>query len=56
MFTPHARAVLDPGPLLLSGTKRIPGDVARFEQKWGKEIHDPCYSERFSRKKADYRF
>ncbi len=56
VFTPHAQARLDPRPLLLSGEERPAADVARFEEKWGTEIHDPCYSPRFSKKKANYRF
>ena len=56
VFTPHARAVLAPGPLLLSGAGRDSADVARFEEKWGTALHDPCYSSRFSRKKANYHY
>ncbi len=42
VFTPHARARLEPCPLLLSGKERDPRDTARFEAQWGKDIHDPC--------------
>ena len=54
VFTPHAKAELAPNRLLLSGTARNENDTAFFEQKWGKDIHDPCYSGRFSKKKANY--
>jgi hypothetical protein len=56
VFTPHAKAELAPNRLLLSGTTRNEKDTVLFEQKWGKDIHDPCYSERFSRKKANYHY
>jgi hypothetical protein len=56
VFTPHAQAVLEKNPLLLSGKKRVSGDVALFEQKWGTQVHDPCYSPRFGKKKANYQF
>lgn len=56
VFTPHAKAELAPCGLLLSGTERNEADVRRFEEKWGTDVHDPCYSERFGKKKADYRF
>ena len=56
VFTPHARARLDPCTLLLSGTARNPQDVARYEQTWGTDVYDPCYSRRFGRKKANYKF
>ena len=42
VFTPHARARLEPCPLLLSGKVRDPRDAARFEAQWGKVVHDPC--------------
>ena len=42
VFTPHARARLEPCPLLLSGKVRDPRDAARFEAQWGKDVHDPC--------------
>ena len=42
VFTPHARAQLEPCPLLLSGKERDPRDAARFEAQWGKVVHDPC--------------
>ena len=56
VFTPHAQAVLERSPMLLSGTDRNPADAARFGKRWGTDVHDPCYSERFSKKKADYRY
>ena len=56
VFTPHARAQLERNPLLLSGLKRNKEDVALFEEKWGTEIHDPCYSSRFSRRRANYHY
>ena len=42
--------------LLLSGKDRNPQDVARFEEAGGKDVHDPCYSGRFGKKKANYQF
>ena len=56
VFTPHAQAQLESCALLLSGEERDPQDVARFEEAWGTDLHDPCYSFRFSRKKANYKF
>ena len=56
VFTPHAQAKLEPRSLLLSGKERDPLDTARFEERWGTAVHDPCYSVRFSRKKADYHY
>ena len=60
VITPHATAVLEPSPLLLSskkrGTKEISADMKLFEEKWGKKIYDPCYSSRFRRDKANCRF
>ena len=56
VFTPHAQAQLAPRSMLLSGKARDAEDVSRFQARWGSDIHDPCYSERFSRKKADYRY
>ena len=56
VFTPHAKAELLPNRLLLPGTERNAADVALFERKWGQAVHDPCYSERFGRKKADYHY
>ena len=56
VFTPHAQAQLAPCALLLSGTERNPRDLARYEGTWGREVHDPCYSPRFGKKKANYRF
>ena len=56
VFTPHAQARLETNALLLSGEERNPRDVARFEETWGTDLHDPCYSPRFGRKKANYQF
>ena len=42
VFTPHAQAQLDPCPLLLSGKERDPRDAARFAQRWGGDLRDPC--------------
>ena len=56
VFTPHATAMLAAGPLLLSGRERNGADLRRFEAKWGKDIHDPCYSPRFGKKKANYHY
>ena len=56
VFTPHAQAKLEPRSLLLSGKERDSRDTARFEERWGTAVHDPCYSVRFSRKKADYHY
>ena len=56
VFTPHATAQLEPCAMLLSGEDRIAKDTDRFEQSWGKEIPDPCYSARFGKKKANYSF
>ena len=56
VFTPHAKAELAPNQLLLSGTERNTADEALFEQKWGKIVHDPCYSGRFGKKKANYHY
>ena len=56
VFTPHARAQMEKCPLLLSGTARNPQDEARFEEAWGKEVHDPCYSSRYGREKANYHY
>ena len=56
VFTPHARAEMEPCVLLLSGKNRSPQDVARFEETWGTSLHDPCYSGRFGKKKADYHY
>lgn len=56
VFTPHARARLDPCALLLSGEERNAQDTARYEAAWGTAVYDPCYSSRFGRKKANYQF
>ena len=42
VFTPHARARLDPCALLLSGKERDPRDLARFAGQWGEDVYDPC--------------
>ncbi len=56
VFTPHAQAVMEQSPLLLSGRERNPQDEQRFAERWGTDLRDPCYSGRFGREKADYRF
>jgi hypothetical protein len=56
VFTPHAQAERECCALLLSGEDRNAADVDRFEGKWGKEVYDPCYSSRFDKKKANYKF
>ena len=56
VFTPHAQAVKEPCSLLLSGEERDPEDIARYEERWGKDVYDPCYSQRFGKKKANYQF
>ena len=56
VFTPHAQARLEPCSLLLSGEERNAEDTARFEERWGTAVHDPCYSERFGKRKANYRY
>ncbi len=59
VFTPHAKAVLARSALMLSSGMRenedVYADMKRFEEKWGKEIHDPCYSGRFRKDKANYK-
>ena len=52
----NAKAELAGNRLLLSGTERNAADEALFEQKWGKDVHDLCYSERFGKKKANYHY
>ena len=42
VFTPHAQARLDPCALLLSGKERDARDIARFKDRWGQDVHDPC--------------
>ena len=42
--------------MLLSGEERDAADTARFEERWGKDVYDPCYSRRFGRKKANYHY
>jgi GT2 family glycosyltransferase len=56
VFTPHAKAELLPGKLLLSGKERNETDIALFRQKWGEDLHDPCYSSRFGKEKANYHY
>ena len=56
VFTPHAQAVMEQSPLLLSGRKRNPQDVQRFAERWGTDLRDPCYSPRFGKQKANYRY
>ena len=56
VYTPHAAARMDRCALLLSSGKRTAEadrDLALLAREWG-EIKDPCYSGRFSRKKANY--
>ena len=54
ILTPQATAIHEPSALLLSGRERNGADAERFRARWGEKIHDPCYSERFSREKANY--
>ncbi len=56
VFTPHARAVREACGMLLSGEERDAADTARFEERWGKDVYDPCYSRRFGREKANYKY
>ena len=56
VFTPHAKAVREACGMLLSGEERDAEDIARFEERWGKDVYDPCYSRRFGRKKANYKY
>ena len=56
VFTPHAVCVREKGPVLLSGTARDPEDAGRFIGKWGQDIHDRCYSERFRKERANYSY
>ena len=56
VLTPHAQAVLPPTLLLLSGRRRDPADVSRLRNKHPAPLSDPCYSSRFSRKKANYHY
>ena len=56
VFTPHATAVRARCPMLLSGVNRDEEDVRRFREAWGETFTDPCYSPRFRRDKANYRF
>jgi len=54
VWTPHAIAVCGKSSFLLNGKERNEEDVKRFEEKWGKDLPDPCYSSRFRREKANY--
>ena len=56
VFTPHAQAQLEKCSLLLSGEERNTADVSLYEEKWGTDVADPCYSRRFSRRKANYHY
>ena len=56
VWTPHARAVYPKKAFYLNGTERDPADTETFERKWGKDLRDPCYSGRFRREKANYRY
>jgi hypothetical protein len=56
VFTPHATCVREKGAVLLSGTAREAEDEARFRQKWGENLRDPCYSPRFKKDRANYRY
>ena len=44
VFTPQASAVLEKGPLLLSGDARDAEDLARLQKAWGSRLYDPCLS------------
>ena len=55
VFTPHATAELSRRPMLLSGLERDAADLARLRERHGEVLTDPCYSPRFSRRRADYR-
>ena len=54
VVTPHARAVLGRGDLLLSGRARDPEDLARLEKARGRDLRDPYYSAAFRRDRANY--
>lgn len=54
VFTPHARAVCEERELLLLGSKRNTADASRYAQRWP-DVKDPCYSNLFSKKKANYK-
>ena len=56
VITPHATAIREKDPLLLSGNVRDEKDLRHFQEKWGSDIEDPCYSPNFGKKKADYKF
>lgn len=56
VVTPHATAVREKCPMLLSGRTRDREDLLRFHTKWGSNPHDPCYSSLLNRKKANYSF
>lgn len=55
VFTPHARAVCENRGLLLLDHSRDAEDVKRLTGQ-GTPLKDPCYSEIFSRNRANYRF
>ncbi len=54
VYTPHAQLLCEDGALLLSGRDRFAPDVELFAKLHGREIYDPCYPVRMSRKKANY--
>ncbi|MBQ6399823.1 MAG: glycosyltransferase [Clostridia bacterium] len=56
VITPHATARRERDPMLLSGRGRNPADVERFAKRWGPAVCDPCYSPRFRRDRANYRY
>ena len=45
VYTPHAAAVREKDPLLLSGKFRDEKDLEHFLKKWGSDIYDPYYRE-----------
>ena len=55
VFTPHAQAKREKCSLLLSGKERDAGDIERFTARWGNP-EDPCYSSRFERGNANYKY
>ena len=56
VVTPHATAICEKGPGLLSGTAREEEEIRKFREGWGEEISDPYYSGNYRRDKADYRY
>lgn len=61
VYTPWAKGTTEPSAMMLNAGKRkgnedVAADMKRFEEKWGKEIIDPCYSPRFKKNKANYRW